>query len=134
MGLLEELKRTELLHGEELDNALLDIRKKYTSEAERLTMKEYMRDRLSGIKKEMDEVTEEINELSLKQQLGDIYEVLPLAYIAEKHFKRSRGWLYQRLNGYKVNGKVCSFTEEEKDTFRNAIRDVAEMISSAHFV
>ena len=134
MNLLEELKRTESLQGEELDNALLDIRNKYTSEEDRKVMKEYLEASYASIKKELAEVREEIQELSLRKQLGEVYEVLPLAYIAEKYFKRSRSWLYQRLNGYKVNGKVCSFTEEERDTFCRAARDVAQMISSAQFV
>lgn len=134
MSLLEELKRTESLQGEELDNALLDIRNTYTSEEERKVMKEYLEASYASIREELAEVREEIMELSLRKQLGDVYDVLPLSYIAEKYFKRTRSWLYQRLNGYKVNGKVCSFTEEEKATFRMAARDVAQMISSAQFV
>lgn len=134
MSLLEELKKTESLQGEALDNALLDIRNTYTSDEDRKVMKEYLEASYASIRKELAEVREEIQELSLRKQLGEVYDVLPLAYIAEKYFKRSRGWLYQRLNGYKVNGKECSFTEEEKATFRMATRDVADMISSAQFV
>lgn len=69
---------------------------------------------------------------TLKRQFGEVYEILPLAYISTTYFKRSRGWLYQRLNGYVVNGKVRSFTEREKEIFNRAIQDISEKIASVH--
>lgn len=80
----------------------------------------------------LDEVKEEI--ATLKQQYGDTYELLPLSYIAQHYFGKSRAWLYQRLNGYKVRGKVYRLNDSEKQTFNRAIREVAERIGSVQLV
>ena len=37
---------------------------------------------------------------TLKRQIGEVYDLIPLSYIAEKYFGKTRAWLYQRLNGY----------------------------------
>lgn len=131
MTLLDELKRTELLQGEELDNALIAIRDEYTSEEDRKLMAEYMDSRFDEIRKELDALEEKVDILTAKEQLGELYDILPLSYIAERYFKRSRGWLYQRLNGYSVNGKACGFSEDDKKTFNLALREVGERIGSA---
>lgn len=130
MGLLDELKRTESLQGEELDNALYAIRDKYTTAEDKRIMTEYMDARFDEVERMMDELEEEVDRITAKEELGDLYEILPLAHIAKKYFNRSRGWLYQRLNGYTVNGKVCSFSEEEKKTFNFAMREVGQRIGS----
>ena len=80
----------------------------------------------------LEEVNEEI--VTLKQQYGDTYELLPLSYIAQHYFGKSRAWLYQRLNGYKVRGKVYRLNESEKQTFNRAIREVAQRIGSVQLV
>lgn len=134
MVLLEELKKTESLQGEELDKALVAIRNKYTSPEERCAIAEYMDSRLDDIEAHLDALEEAADALTAKEQLGELYDIIPLAYIAEKYFKRSRSWLYQRLNGYKVNGKVCSFNADEKATFNLAIRELTEKIGSAQLV
>lgn len=130
MGVLDELKKTEGLQGEELDNALIAIRNKYTTEGDKRIINEYMNAELDEIERQMDAFEEEVDRLTAKEQLGELYDILPLAYIAEKYFKRSRGWLYQRLNGYVVNGKACTFSEEERETFNFAMREVGERIGS----
>ena len=130
MGLLDELKRTENLQGDELDNALIAIRDKYTTEEDKRIMTEYMDSRLDEVERLMNELEEEADRLTAKEQLGELYDILPLAYIAEKYFKRSRGWLYQKLNGYKVNGKTCSLNESEKETFNLAIREIGARMGS----
>lgn len=42
MGLIDELKKTGSLQGEELDTALLSIKEKYNSPADRETIKHYL--------------------------------------------------------------------------------------------
>lgn len=66
----------------------------------------------------------------LKNQLEDVYDILPLAYIAKKYFNKSRAWLYQRLNGYPVKGRVYSLNEEEKKIFNAAMKDLSIRIGS----
>ena len=69
---------------------------------------------------------------SLKEQFSEEYEILPLSYIAKNYFNKSRAWLYQRLNGYKVRGHVYSLNEKEKAIFNMACQDIARKIGSVH--
>jgi hypothetical protein len=71
-----------------------------------------------------------LNELSVKVQLVKNTEILPLAYIAENYFHKTRTWLYQRINGNLVNGKPAKFTKEEKDIFNQALKDISNRIGS----
>ena len=66
----------------------------------------------------------------IRQQLGNRYDILPMAYIAEHYFGKSRAWLYQRINGHKVRGKVYTLNEEQKRTFNEACQDLAKEIGS----
>lgn len=66
----------------------------------------------------------------LKSQIEDVYEILPLSYIAKTYFNKSRAWLYQRLNGYKIKGKTYSLNEEEKRIFNAAMQDLSARIGS----
>lgn len=134
MTLLDDLIKTESLQGEDLDNALVAIRSKYTTEEDKKVMNEYMDARLDLIEQQLLAIDSDVDRMTAKDELGDLYDILPLAHIAKKYFNRSRGWLYQRLNGYTVNGKVCAFTEEERDTFNFALREVGERIGSMQLI
>ena len=79
-----------------------------------------------GIKETQAEVE------SLKEQFSEEYEILPLSYIAKNYFNKSRAWLYQRLNGYKVRGQVYTLNEKEKAIFNMACQDIAQRIGSVH--
>ncbi|MBR1801008.1 MAG: DUF5053 domain-containing protein [Bacteroidaceae bacterium] len=76
----------------------------------------------------MRETCDEIE--SLRNQLGDLYEILPLSYIAQEYFGKSRSWLYQRLNGYKVRGRAYTLSPEQKQTFNRACQDIGHRIGS----
>ena len=67
---------------------------------------------------------------SVKTQLQGNAEIIPFAYIARKYFKKSRPWLYQRVNGSIVNGKPCQFKEEEVKIFNQALKEVGQRIGS----
>lgn len=71
---------------------------------------------------------EKADDALLRNKLGELPEVVSLSYIAKKYFGKSRNWLYQRLNGYLVNGKPARFTEEEKKKFIAAINDISDML------
>lgn len=66
----------------------------------------------------------------LRDKLGELPEVISFSYIAKKYFGKSRNWLYQRINGYTVNGKKAGFTEAERKTFIDALDDISKMIST----
>lgn len=71
---------------------------------------------------------------AIKEELDkDIYSLLPLSYIAKNYFGKSAAWLQQRVNGYKVRGRVYSLNDEQKEIFNNAVQDIAKRIGSIHF-
>ncbi|WP_278409939.1 DUF5053 domain-containing protein [Alistipes shahii] len=72
----------------------------------------------------------EVAEILLREQLKDILPAVSLAYVAKTYFNKTRQWLYQRINGTLVNGKPAKFTPEEITTLNNALRDIANRLSS----
>ena len=80
--------------------------------------------------KGMRKVIEEADEMIFRAKLGDLPEALSFSYIAKKYFGKSRGWLMQKVNGNKVNGKTAVFTDEERLMFRKALQDLSEKMSA----
>lgn len=78
----------------------------------------------------MRKIIEEADELIFRAKLGDLPEVLSFSYIAKKYFGKSRGWLMQKVNGNKVNGKVAAFTDDERHLFRRALEDLSEKMTA----
>lgn len=58
------------------------------------------------------------------------YKLLPLSYIAKNYFNKSAAWLLQRINGYKVRGKVYTLNDEQKGVFNQAVKDISNRISA----
>lgn len=77
----------------------------------------------------LDEQVKELNEIR-DQLKAEQYKLLPISYIAKKYFGKSSAWLYQRINGTKVRGRVYTLNEEQKSTFNHAIQDIANTIGS----
>ena len=77
--------------------------------------------------KKVDEFIEDTN---MKIKLANISQILSLSYIATKYFKKTRTWIYQRVNGSVVNGKPARFTEEEISTLKYALQDINKEIGS----
>ncbi len=67
----------------------------------------------------------------MKETLGSICMLLDWSDIAEQYFDRTPQWIYQRLNGSKVNGNPAEFSQEDKDKLRKALLDVSERIKEA---
>lgn len=76
----------------------------------------------------LDEQEQEIK--VLRDQIEGKYRLIPMSYIADKYFGKSRQWLYQRINGAKVRGRVYTLNEEQKDIFNRALQDIAQEIGS----
>ena len=55
---------------------------------------------------------EDVNDI--REKLGNLPEIINLSAVARQCFGRSRTWLYQRINGNKVNGKPAYFTRAER--------------------
>ena len=78
----------------------------------------------------MDKAIAEADEMIFRAKLGDLPNALSFSYIAQKYFGKSRGWLMQKVNGNKVNGKIAGFTDEERRLFREALQDLSEKMSA----
>lgn len=70
---------------------------------------------------------------TIRQELGDTYELLPISYIARHYFNKSAAWLHQRVNGYSVRGKVYTLNDEQKRIFNAACQDISRQIGSIHY-
>lgn len=81
---------------------------------------------LESIKETNDEIAESI----LRNQLKEILPAVSLAYVAKTYFNKTRQWLYQRINGTYVNGKLARFTPEEIETLNYALKDIGKRLSS----
>ncbi|MBQ3699918.1 MAG: DUF5053 domain-containing protein [Prevotella sp.] len=55
---------------------------------------------------------EDVNDI--REKLGNLPEIINLSAVARQCFGKSRTWLYQRINGNKVNGKPAYFTRAER--------------------
>lgn len=68
-------------------------------------------------------------DVNVREQLGELYDVLSLSNIAQRYFQKDRSWLAQRINGNLVNGKVCAFTEDELEILKLALTDIKNKLS-----
>ena len=66
----------------------------------------------------------------IRQQLGDVPDILSMSYIAKNYFGKSRTWLYQRINGNNVNGKPAYFTRSERKQLQEALHDIGKKLSA----
>lgn len=67
---------------------------------------------------------------TLIQKLGDLAFYVKFGKISKDYFGYSSSWLYQRINGYDGNGKPCELTEEQTETLRQALHDLARKIDN----
>lgn len=73
---------------------------------------------------------EELDAHRIREKLGNVPEAISLSYIAKNYFGKTKTWLYQRLNGNKVNGKEARFTESEARQLQDALHDLGQRLSS----
>ena len=101
------------------------------SEEQKTAFREMCKDAVRRIYNDvMDDKAAEMT-AQLREQLKSLAPALSLGYIAKTYFGKSSTWLYQRLNGNVVNGKVVHFTCEEIKTFKAALADLGAQLSAA---
>lgn len=129
MALKEELQALKPLLGTdspEFYSRVKEIAAKFNSDEDKKTIADFVSNQLQSI----DDKLDAIEESAIKLQLQEVAEIVSLSYLAKKYFNKSRSWLYQRLNGNTVNGKPARFTQEELQTFNNALQDISKKIGS----
>lgn len=138
MALKDELKELKKYAGamtaEEqrtFDEILEHISTTYTSDKDKEIITDFFFKEVNAIKSDIEEIRETIK---LKDQLKEISEIISLSYIAKTYFKKSRNWLYQRINGNIVGGKTASFKKEEIEILNYAIKDISSKLNSLSLV
>lgn len=132
--LKEELKELQSL----LDNPteenevlfqkrVLEIKQKYPSEKDANIIGDFILQGYANINQDLNEIEKEI---SIRQQLEEVKEIISLSYIAKKYFGKSRQWLNNRINGCIVNGKQCQFSDKEKERLNYALSDIGKLLGS----
>ena len=125
--LKDDLLKMNTLHGEELNAHLLKMKARYTKPEEKEAIRKHLDAELNAIENRVDSLDKSI---TIREQMNEIIDLVPVSYIAKNYFGKSRAWLYQRINGYKVRGRVYSLNEKEVETFNRALKDISNKIGS----
>lgn len=92
----------------------------------------------SGVQNDFDNIHQEVadikEQLTIRECLEPILPYLSVSKLAKDYFNKSSSWFYQRLNGNKIHGKVCRFTDKELETLDQALKDISQRISSLRLI
>ncbi len=94
---------------------------------DRKKLSSFIQEGISQVEASMDKIEQEIK---IRDQIKDSLEILPLSYIAKNYFGKSASWLYQRINGNKVRGKVYTLNKDEIEIFNRALKEIGNRIGS----
>lgn len=141
MTLKEELNKLREIRNSAAPNAMEryialsdEITARYTSPEEIKEISAFLMEGYKEIGSELEELNLEVENAVLKQQIAPYMDIIPLGYIAKKYFGKSTAWLSQRINGNKVRGRVYTLSEQDKQIFNNAIRDICKKLGSLSIV
>ena len=91
-----------------------------------------------GVQNDFDNIHQEVAEikeqLTIRERLGPVLPYLSVSKLSKDYFNKSSSWFYQRLNGNKIHGKVCRFTDKELETLDMALKDISQRLSSLQLV
>lgn len=91
-----------------------------------------------GLQNDFDNIHQEVAEikeqLTIRERLEPVLPYLSVSKLSKDYFNKSSSWFYQRLNGNKIHGKVCRFTDKELETLDMALKDISQRISSLQLV
>lgn len=68
----------------------------------------------------------------IKQRLfdADLINFISWAEISRKYFGKSNSWLYHKLNGVDGNKKPTDFSEDERESLKEALTDLSARLKS----
>lgn len=128
MKLETELKKLKASFGTPIFKTdYADIVAKFNTKEDKETITAFIKKLGSESLKKTDVL---IAETSLKLQMMEISEIVSLAYIAKRYFKKTPQWLYSRVNGNKLNGKQAALSDKDIAALNLALKDIGEKISS----
>lgn len=65
----------------------------------------------------------------MKEQVKDILVEVSWGRISTDYFGKGRSWLSKKMNGKGFNGGSGDFSSDEKETLKNALKDLSKRIS-----
>lgn len=77
-------------------------------------------------------IGEEVNDI--KEKLGSLPELVNLSAVATHCFGKSRAWLYQRINGNKINGKPACLTRAERKQLDDFLHNLGKELLTVKLV
>ena len=125
--LKDDLLKMDTLHGEELDAHLIEMKALYIKPEEKEAIRKHLDAELNAIENRVDSLDKSI---TIREQMNEIIDLIPISYIAKNYFGKSRAWLYPRINGYRVRGRVYTLNDKEIETFNKALKDISNKIGS----
>ena len=126
-------KLNDVIIGSDLDSFQRitdELYKEACNDKEKKMITKFIEDSLAS---DFETMKEELNMLKTKVKLLEIEDVISYSYIAKNYFHKSNEWLYQRIRGYKINGKTAKFSKEELNTLNFAMQDISKKIGSVTF-
>ncbi len=68
----------------------------------------------------------------IKQRLfdADLINFISWAEISRKYFGKSNSWLYHKLNGVDGNKKPTDFSEDERESLKEALTDLSSRLKA----
>lgn len=123
----EDLLLMDTLHSEELDKHLYEMKARYTSSEDKEAIRKHLDKELTQIENRVESLNQSI---TIREQMKEVVDLVPIAYIAKNYFGKSRAWLYQRINGYKVRGRVYTLNDKEVEVFNKALKEIGNKIGS----
>ena len=128
MNLNEELKKIDQYVGvdtEKLSEQYSLLIANFPAEKEQID--DYLGQAMSRL---TEEINKSVDEIGVRMQLLEISQIVSMSYIAKNYFKKTRQWLYKKVNGSLVNGKPSRFSEDELNTLNFAIQDISKKLGS----
>lgn len=123
----EDLLKMDNLHGDELDAHLYEMKSLYTKPEEKGIIRRHLDRELDTVACNVGQID---RDLTVREQIKEIADIVPMSYIAKNYFGKSRAWLYQRINGYRVRGHVYTLNDNELETFNRALKEIGNKIGS----
>ena len=135
MKLTDQLEILKIMHDvrdiEKFKEQYLFIKENFNSLSEVKQIDDFVN---KMINESMEESDRSMEEIRLRYYLIVNREIIPVSFIAKNYFKKSKEWIYQRINGNLVNGKPARFSEKEIEIFNFALQDISKRIGSINII
>ncbi|GHT58730.1 hypothetical protein AGMMS50239_03860 [Bacteroidia bacterium] len=103
------------------------IRKNFTTEVDKKNIEDFFE---SMVAKSRQQSEKDMEYIRFRASLLENKDIIPMSFIAQHYFKKSKSWIYQRINENRVNGKSAKFSAEEINIFNFALKDISKKIGS----